>query len=352
VTVDRLPKSIREALAKLEPKVRKAFLDAIGDIRKAADPAAIARMIERGDIEAAIRAMRFEPGLFGPLDRALEEAYRSGAIAALAELPRIRDPYDGGQVVIGFNGRHPRAEVWAKEIAGGLITEIVEGQRETARGIIQQGIVAGVNPKATALELVGRINKRTGQREGGIIGLTGRIDPATGKWTGQVGWSNDARAQLEAGDYSAYRSRKLRNKAMDRIIAKAERTGKPLTTAEIDKIIGAYRNNILRYRGEVIARTESITALRAGAHEGFLQLVDSGAVRDDQIVRRWRATGDDRTRHTHMAMNDTTLRGMKTPWLVGGSSLMMYPGDTSLGAAIETTVSCRCYQEFRINYDL
>ena len=341
MTVDRLPKAIREALAKLEPKVRKAFLDAIGEIRKAADPSAIARMIERGDIEAAIRAMRFEPGLFGPLDRALEEAYRNGAITALAELPRIRDPYDGGQVVIGFNGRHPRAEAWAKQTAGGLITEIVEGQRETAREVIQQGIIAGVNPRATALDLVGRINKVTGRRDGGIVGLT----------SGQVGWSNDARAQLEAGDYSAYRSRKLRNKAMDRIIAKAERSGKPLTTAEIDRIIGAYRNNILRYRGEVIARTETITALRAGAHEGFQQLVDSGAVRDDQIVRRWRATGDDRTRHSHMAMNDTTLRGMKAPWVVGGFNLMMFPGDTSLGAAIGEVAQCRCIVEIRIDYD-
>ncbi|MGL5737221.1 MAG: hypothetical protein ACRCYS_20375 [Beijerinckiaceae bacterium] len=346
----RLPKEIREALAKLEPKVARAFLDAIGTIRKAADPGAIAKLIDVGDIEGAIRAMRFEASLFGPLDRALEEAYRNGGDAILAALHVVRDPYLGTRLVIGFDGRHPRAEKWARDMSSNLIVEIIKEQADMARDVIRQGIVNGVNPRETALEIVGRVNRTTGQREGGFVGLTGRLDPATGKFTGQVGWVQSAREQLEGGDYAGYMRRKLRNGTFDRTIAKAERDGKPLTKSQIDKIIRGYERKVLKYRGDNIARTETITALRAGRQEGFQQLVDSGAVSDRQIVRRWRATGDARTRDSHLHMNDLTLTGLKTPWNVAGS-LMMYPGDVSLGADAGQTVNCRCFEEYRINYD-
>jgi len=353
VTIDRLPKEIRDALRKLEPKLRRAFLDAIGDIRKAVDPSAIARLIEAGDIEAAIKAMRFEPSLFGPIDRTLEEAYRDAGIAALAALPVIRDPNLGGRFVIGFDGRHPRAELWARQMSSRLITDIVDDQRNMAREQIQAGVTAGRSPITTALDIVGRINKATGQREGGLIGLTTR----QARWVNPPppGDINDysppsAREQLEAGDFAAYKRRKLRNKSFDRVLAKAEKEGRKLTKREIDQILRGYTNNILRYRGENIARTESITALRAGAMEGYQQLVESGAVSDSQIVRRWRATGDVLTRDSHNHMNDVTLRGLSAPWVVG-SSLMMYPGDTSLGAAAEETINCRCFVEYRIKYD-
>ena len=340
MTLSRLPKEIRDALRRLEPKVRRAFLQAIGDIRKAADPASIARLIKAGDIEAAIRAMRFEASLFGPLDRALEEAYREGGIAVLAALPVIRDPYYGGSIAIGFDGKHPRAIQWGRDVSSRMITEIVADQVTMAREVIRAGLDANRGPISTALDIVGRINKQTGRREGGFIGLT----------SGQAQWALDAQRQLEAGDYAAYMRRNLRNGSFDKTVAKAMREGKPLTKAQIERMVGAYRNNILRYRGETIARTETITALRAGRHEGFAQLVDSGAVQDRQISRRWRATGDIRTRDTHRHMNDLTLRGMGGVWNVAGS-LMHYPGDVSLGAAADQVINCRCYEEYRIEYD-
>lgn len=340
MTAPRLPKAIREALAKLEPKVRDAFLKAIEDIRRIADPKLIAAMIEQGDIAGAVRAIRFEPTLFGPVDRALAEAYFEGGLGALASLPVIRDPNDGGRIVLGFDGRHPRAEQWARDMSSRLITEVVADQQQMAADVIREAIIAGRGPASTALDIVGRINKTTGKREGGFIGLT----------SGQAKWAQAAEAQLAAGDYDGYRSRSLRNKQFDKLIARAERDGRTLTKAEIDRIIGAYKNNILRYRGENIARTESITALRAGRREGYEQLIDSGAIEDRQIKRTWSATGDVRTRASHMHMNGQVIRGLKTAWNVAGS-LMMYPGDVSLGAAAEEVINCRCFEQYRIEYD-
>jgi hypothetical protein len=337
----RLPKAVRDALAKLEPQVQRAFLEAIGDITRVIDLQSVVRALEAGDIEAAVKAMRFEASLFGAVDRSLEEAYRAGGIAAIGSLPVIRDPFDGGRIALGFDGRHPRAERWARDMSSRLIVEIVEDQRNMARDVIRQGLEAGRGPRATALDIVGRVNKTTKRREGGLIGLT----------SNQAQWVKNAEDQLRAGDYSGYLGRDLRNKQFDNLVAKAARDGRPLTGAEIEKVSGAYRSNILRYRGETIARTETITAYRAGNREGFQQLVDTGAVRDDQIVRVWGATGDKRTRDSHGFMNGDRVRGLKEPWRVGGS-LMLYPGDTSLGASGGQTINCRCWEQIRIEYDV
>lgn len=339
--MERLPKRVQEALDKLEPRVQKAFLDAVKGVTKAVDIQAVVRALERGDIEAAIRAFRFEVTLFGPVDRALEEAYRAGGIAALATLPLLRDPFDGGRIVLGFNGRNPRAENWAREMSSRLIVgDIVEDQKQAIREALYRGVEAGKNPRQTALDIAGRISPVTGRREGGLIGLS-RV---------QMQWVANARKELESGDYAAFMGRTLRNKTTDRTLVRLSRQGIPLTNAQIERIIQNYNRNLLRYRAQIISRTETLNAYRAGTREGFQQLVDSGGVRNDQIRRIWSATGDLRTRASHWGMNKQELRGLDTPWNVEGS-LMLYPGDQSLGALGQHTINCRCWEQIRIDYD-
>jgi len=337
----RLPKAVREAMARLEPQVQAAFLAAIGDIRRTVDVALVTRLIESGDIEGAIRAMRFDASLFGPIDRALEDSFRGGGIAAIAGLPVIKDPFDGSRVVLGFDGRHPRAEAWGRDMSSRLITGLVNEQREVARAVITQGIEAGRGPRATALDMVGRINRATGRREGGFIGLANN----------QAGWVQNARADLQAGRYGAYLSRDLRQPALDKMIARAQASGKPLSEAEIDRAITAYQNNVLRYRGEVIARTETLSAYRAGRSEGFHQLRDTGSVRDDQFTRTWSATGDKRTRDSHEAMDGQTVQGLETPWQLE-TGTVMYPGDLDGTAGPGDVIQCRCFEDITIKQDV
>lgn len=341
MTRPRLPKQVREALAALEPQVRDAFLSAVGDIRRTSDPALIARLIEAGDVEGAIRAMRFEVSLFGPLDRALEDAYRGGGIAAIAGLPVIRDPFDGSRIVLGFDGRNPRAERWGRDMSSRLITAMVDEQRQVARTVIVQGLGEMRPPRQIALDLVGRINTASGRREGGVVGLT----------KNQAAWVQNARAELEAGRFGAYLSRDLRQSGLDRMIAAAEKAGRPLTDAEVNRAVTAYQNNVLRYRGETIARTETITALRAGRSEGFRQLVDTGAIRDEQITREWQATGDRRTRDSHGEMNGQTVTGLDTPWQLP-TGTVMYPGDPNGTASGEDVIQCRCFERISIKYEV
>jgi len=94
-----------------------------------------------------------------------------------------------------------------------------------------------------------------------------------------------------------------------------------------------------KYRREMIARTETIKASNAGS----VALFESWGVVEK---KEWLATGDDRTRDTHLrAWADYSEGGTPGPiplgaaFQVGGSSLR-FPGDPR-GAASET-VNCRC----------
>jgi hypothetical protein len=210
--------------------------------------------------------------------------------------------------------------------------------QESVRAIIAEGLERGRNPRATALEITGRLNRATGQREGGILGLT----------SGQTDAVIRARRELETLD-SGYFQRKRRDSRFDRTVAKAIKEDRKLSQADVDRITGAYKNRLLAYRGEVIARTETLAALQAGKMEAARQLIDSGKVRSDQLTKIWRSTGDARTRDTHMALNGQEAR-LETPFVTTNGAMMLHPHDTTLGAPASETIQCRCFWELKIRY--
>ena len=84
------------ALQKLEPAIRDAFLAAIAQLNSNAQIALVEDAIRSGNITGAIAALRLEPTFFAPLDRAISEAYYQGGVMALANLPRLTDPFPVG----------------------------------------------------------------------------------------------------------------------------------------------------------------------------------------------------------------------------------------------------------------
>lgn len=120
--------------------------------------------------------------------------------------------------------------------------------------------------------------------------------------------------------------------------------------ADVDAITGRYKDRLLQLRGETIARTETLASLNAGKEEGIRQLIDSGKVQRSAVKKVWRATGDDRTRDSHMALNGEEV-GIDTAFtspLTGAQ--MMYPHDTSRGAPASETIGCRCFYEIKVDY--
>ena len=89
-------------------------------------------------------------------------------------------------------------------------------------------------------------------------------------------------------------------------------------------------------RAETIARTEIISAGRAGQYHGDLQ---SGMV----IGKRWMAAQQERTRDHHRKA-DGQVVAFDEPFIVDGEPLM-FPGDSSLGAGAGNTINCRCWYE-------
>jgi len=82
----------RAALKALEPELRKAFLAAVADIKSEAQLAVVARAIEEGRIQDAIRIMGADEAFWAPLDDAIRAAYLRGGRDAIAALPVIPDP--------------------------------------------------------------------------------------------------------------------------------------------------------------------------------------------------------------------------------------------------------------------
>jgi uncharacterized protein with gpF-like domain len=145
-----------------------------------------------------------------------------------------------------------------------------------------------------------------------------------------------------------YLTRKRRDARFDGAVRRALANGKPLPASEVDKIISRYKDRLLKLRGDTIARTEGITALGEGQMEGYSQLLETGAVRTEQIERTWSATPDRFTRESHIAMNGQKRIGLNDPFTAPDGSLLRFPRDRSLGASAAETINCRCYMQIRV----
>lgn len=329
---------IDDLLARYEREITEAFRAAIADLGQNADLSAVIDALRRNDIEAALEALNLDPAAYSGLLDAVQRAYsESGAAnAAIANLAT------GPSLAIRFDVRNPRAERWLRDYSSTLVTRILDDQRQAIRAALVDGMARGQNPRSTALEIVGRINRATGAREGGILGLT----------AAQERYLATARAELASGDTEAlrnYLTRQRRDKRFDRSVAKAIREGTPLPAEIQRKAVVAYQRRLLQLRGETIGRTEALTSLHAAQQEAYLQAVEKGQIEEADVRRVWRSARDLRVRHTHSAL-DGDPAGLREPFRSPSGARLMYPGDTSLGAPASETINCRCTVIVRLDW--
>lgn len=319
----------RELAAKYGQEVAQAFMTAIRDLTRQVEIQKLLLALERRDLDAAMQALHIDRAAFQPLEAKLVEAFTAGGQGAVATMPAA--------VSIGFrfDPGNQRAAAIIREKAATLITRLTQGEIDQARAFLADGMARGAAPRSVALDLVGRISRATGNREGGLIGLSGpyRDYVAT------------ARAELASTDPALlrnYLTRNQRDRRYDRAVARAIQTGKPVPPETARTAVTRYSARLVRLRGEVIARTEGLPAIRAAKHEAFQQLVDDGRVEVMDIVRGWSTTEDGRQRDTHDAMNGQEVRGLEMPFTSPSGAQMMFPGDTSRGAPASEIVACRC----------
>jgi hypothetical protein len=320
-----------------EAAMRAAFLEAVQGIKDQARLADLQAAIERGDFEAAITVLGMDRAAFAPVEASLASSFAVGGAATAAAIGRVPVP-NVGSVQFRFNVRDPAAERWLLTHSSNLITEIVADQRDVIRSVLSQGVFRGDNPRTTALDLVGRINPATGKRQGGVIGLTSQ----------QEQWVRNAREELETLD-PRYFDRALRDQRFDGAVKRAIASGEPLAKADIDKAITQMQNRVLKYRADVIARTESIDALRAGQEAAIEQAVELGEVERRDLTATWDSSGDGRTRPQHAAMEGVAA-GPDGVFTMPDGSRLRYPGDSSLGAPASQTIQCRCRKRYKIDF--
>ena len=327
----RLQNRLEALLKQYDGQIERAFLEAIRAKANSINLAELAAAIEARDFNRATNIAGLTRADLFPFDQAITGAYVAGGQTVAAAAPAFA-------VSFGFDGRATRAEAWARSHVGGLVTGIVNEQLDMLRETIGTQLASGIGPRQIAVQIAGPIGPGN-RRAGGFIGLS----------RPQVGYLANARAELSALD-AGYFTRKLRDRRFDGIVRRAIADGKPLAQADIDRIAARYSDRMLKHRADTIARTESITALRAGRREGIQQGIEAGAIAGDAVKRVWNATMDARTREDHVAMNGEAVEGMDAPFSLPDGSQMLFPGDGSLGADAAQTINCRCYDEYVVDW--
>ena len=219
------------------------------------------------------------------------------------------------------------ARVSALNTAGGyraaFITEVTRSQRQTISQIINRGLVEGTSRAAVARQIRAS------------IGLTSM----------QERWIENYRNQLTALDPSVF-DRALRDRRSDRLLSRLMESGDALSADQIDNMVERYRQRMVKYRAETIARTESLRAMRMGEWDA-LMAADNAGVLSPLLRRFWVVNADERLRvyHAPIPSMNPDGRAIDEPFQTP-LGLMRFPLDPN-GTA-KNVVNCRCYVVYRM----
>lgn len=324
-------------LEKHERNIRKELLAAFDDIKDSIVLRVVVERLERGDVFGAIEAMHLDADAFARLEIAIADAYNAGGAAAVGDLPTLRDPA-GNRVVFRWGTRNVYAERELREHSASLVSGILQDQRTGIQTALFEGLARGDNPTRTALNVVGRVSRVSGRREGGIIGLTAAQERFV------------ARAREELGDPTRmrdYLARERRDKRFDAQVRAAMKAGKPLDVASIDKVTGRYSDRLLDLRGKTLALHETRVALDKSRFDAFRQQIDAGKIGEQDIVKVWRHSGSEHPRIQHIMMNRQEVP-FDQPFTAPDGTHLMFPHDPAAPAS--HTIGCKCRVEYRIDY--
>lgn len=287
--------------SRLEPGIRRAFLEIVKHIQDDFELERIVRLIEQGrmhDFEAELNRYAAELG------NKIVASYTLSARAA-SEL-----------VAVSFDGVNVRAVAEMQAMRNRVIRELVDNQIEAVRQVMERGVFEGKNPLEIAREV-----RRS-------IGLTARQETAVDNY----------RRLLVEGEAAALR-RQLRDRRFDGRTRVAVRGGNTLSPEEIERMVARYRSRYIDYRARVIARTEGLSAAHGGSYQMWNQAVEAGVLDPRLLVQTWVTSGLPNRRDSHI-----TMHGQRRPFgeafVSGAGNHLRYPGD--LAAPLSETAQCAC----------
>lgn len=304
---------IQALVDKLERRIRLRFIEQLAAIRDQATIRTIQRLILEGNLEAVVEAVNAVSA--ARIGTTTTQAYvLAGQEAAQFISGKLNILVDFDQV----NFRAVQA-MQANQLR--LVSGFTQTQTQVTRRALLDGIQRGINPRDIAREIKDS------------IGLTPR----------QLQYVQNYRRALESGDLSAL-DRRLRDGRFDRTVRSAFENNRALSRAQIDKMVGRYRQRWIAHRATVISRTEALRSAHEGTQEMYRQGIESGLLDSESLLRTWTPAPDDRVRDSHTVdeFQQREVLGIDTPFITGLGSALMHPGDTSLGAPAEDVIQCRC----------
>lgn len=322
-----------------EEALAREWLDAIRSITSAVVLRDLIAELERGNLEAAMRMLDISPERFARFEAGILQAYNAGGQATVNGMPALRSA-DGNRVTFSWGVRNLPAEQAMRQHAAGLVDGLVGEQLASVRSVLVDGLARGQNPRQTALGLVGRINRRTGFRQGGLIGLT----PSSVQTLDRI------YAGLRAGDAQAmrdYLGYALRDKRFDGHVRRALEQGGSVPADAVDRIVTAYSNRALKYRGDQIALHETRIALSSARRDAFQQQIDNGKLDPDDLTKTWRRSISKQKRQDHLTMVGQTVPFGQKFTLPSGFECDG-PHDPSLPAS--ETIGCTCDMDVTVDF--
>lgn len=319
-------REVEAMLAKLEPRVADAFRRAIEAAWRNINYADLIAALDRGDLAQAMTIINPPPSLFYPLTEAIRSAFIEGGNMVAQAAPLA---------VLGFGGDTPAAQEWLRQLSSTRIQGIRDDTLEAVRNALVSGREQGMGSREIATMIVGR---RVGnRREGGILGLTAQVADSI----------MAGREKLASGDpklMAEYLELKLRDRRYDRAIRKAIKEGRAITGKELEAILEAHKSKALAYRGKVIAKSETFSALEAGRREAVRQALENPQVAG--ATKRWQHNLSQEPRLDHISMGQAPAREFDAPFVMADGAVMQYAHDPAGGPA--NNAGCRCITVYRI----
>lgn len=266
-----------EALARrYEPAIAEAILKALESVRDRIALEALAEALAAGDLAAASAALGIDLDAFRGVSQILGAAARVGA-ATLATAPGLRPEL---RLLIGQPAQNPLLRQWLDSYTLPLIRQIAEDTRAGIHAALTAGFQAGVNPLDTARAVRGHLTAPAAAEHAKLVkSLAGLTEHQTRAVL-------NFRRMLTELDATAL-TRALRDKRHDKTLLRAIKDAKPLSPERIEAMVARYAQRFLKYRAEVIARTESLRAANMGVVGTWAQAAASGAVAAALVRKEW-----------------------------------------------------------------
>lgn len=323
-------RQIRELIATHDPLIQAAFIKAINTAKGALDFDALVAAVSANDFNRAFDLLRLNQAVLWPLEEAIRTAIYAGG--ATVTLPR------GVQGAFSFNGRHPRAEQLVQEMGARLVTELGNPGFEPIRDIILSGQREGLGARKTAQNLAGKLNRRTGIREGGIMGLDGPRAHRLDAITQGIKTPEGVRGLVTEGRDGKLKLKYKTNTETQRRILAAYKRGEAVPADDRGRIERQFSNKLLKERSQTIAANETYRAQAQGRREAYAQLMDSGQV--ESITKKWRHNTFKDPRPDHARLDGVEVDFNEPFPAMDDGAVLQFPHDPNAGP--NHSVSCRC----------